>query len=304
MKFIISHGNEWLLLDLDSEFFGSNQALDLTNKTTLNPGQEQVVKTEMEPEMEAVDPMLTTVTTMTTRTVTVTKQPTIILAAAGNPQLHPQHSVSPPIVTIKTEPADQLSDAMEQTGVLINVYLYFYIHLSRWNWLTETRVNGHIVKIQPHVKMWNFLIINAGTFKARSTPLYIKVYIYVNWKCTLMMRVSCPEVFFGQLEANLNREHLVKLSHINSSHWAYTIHRLFFLDTFVSNSFSSEFSVFICKWGSQIIIQDSLSDKYIKLKINIEVLKINHWSNKHALGSQHWALEAIATFLSCTCINS
>lgn len=103
------------LEDLDSEFFGSNQALDLTNKTTLNPGQEQVVKTEMEPEMEAMDPMLTTVTTMTTRTVTVTKQPTIILAAAGNHQLHPQHSVSPPIVTIKTEPADQLSDAMEQT---------------------------------------------------------------------------------------------------------------------------------------------------------------------------------------------
>ncbi|XP_052709578.1 cyclic AMP-responsive element-binding protein 3-like protein 1 isoform X1 [Crassostrea angulata] len=103
------------LEDLDSEFFGSNQALDLTNKTTLNPGQEQVVKTEMEPEMEAMDPMLTTVTTMTTRTVTVTKQPTIILAAAGNPHLHPQHSVSPPIVTIKTEPADQLSDAMEQT---------------------------------------------------------------------------------------------------------------------------------------------------------------------------------------------
>lgn len=76
----------------------------------------------MEPEMEAMDPMLTTVTTMTTRTVTVTKQPTIILAAAGNPQLHPQHSVSPPIVTIKTEPADQLSDAMEQTGVLIFLY--------------------------------------------------------------------------------------------------------------------------------------------------------------------------------------
>lgn len=116
---------------MDSEFFGSNQALDLTNKTTLNPGQEQVVKTEMEPEMEAMDPMLTTVTAMTTRTVTVTKQPTIILAAAGNSQLHPQHSVSPPIVTIKTEPADQLSDAMEQTGVLISMYLYFYIHLSR-----------------------------------------------------------------------------------------------------------------------------------------------------------------------------
>lgn len=119
---------------MDSEFFGSNQALDLTNKTTLNPGQEQVVKTEMEPEMEAMDPMLTTVTTMTTRTVTVTKQPTIILAAAGNHQLHPQHSVSPPIVTIKTEPADQLSDAMEQTGVLISMYLYLciYIFISIW----------------------------------------------------------------------------------------------------------------------------------------------------------------------------
>lgn len=104
------------LEDLDSEFFGSNQALDLTNKTTLSAGQEQVIKTEIEPEMEPVDPMLTTVTTMTTRTVTVTKQPTIILAAAAsNSQLHPQHSVSPPIVTIKTEPVDQLSEAMEQT---------------------------------------------------------------------------------------------------------------------------------------------------------------------------------------------
>lgn len=105
--------------DLDSEFFGSNQALDLTNKTTLSAGQEQVIKTEIEPEMEPVDPMLTTVTTMTTRTVTVTKQPTIILAAAAsNSQLHPQHSVSPPIVTIKTEPVDHLSEAMEQTGAI------------------------------------------------------------------------------------------------------------------------------------------------------------------------------------------
>lgn len=41
--------------------------------------------------------------------------------------------------------------------------------------------------------------------------------MYVNWKCTLMMRVSCP-LSFSQTEANLNRGYLVKLSHINSSH--------------------------------------------------------------------------------------
>lgn len=98
------------LEDLDCEFFGSNQALDLTNKTTPLLTQEPVMKTEM----EAVDPMLTTVTTMTTRTLTMTKQPTIILAATPS-QLHPQHSVSSPIVTIKTEPVDHFSDAMEQT---------------------------------------------------------------------------------------------------------------------------------------------------------------------------------------------
>lgn len=102
------------LEDLDSEFFGSNQALDLTNKTNLTTGgQEVTIKTEL-PEVEPVDPMLTTVTTMTTRTLTVTKQPTIILAASPS-QLQTQHSISSPIVTIKTEPVDPLSEAMEQT---------------------------------------------------------------------------------------------------------------------------------------------------------------------------------------------
>lgn len=47
--------------------------------------------------------------------------------------------------------------------------------------------------------------------------IYIYIYVPVNWKCTLMMRVSCP-LSFSQTEANLNRGYLVKLSHINSSH--------------------------------------------------------------------------------------
>lgn len=51
-------------------------------------------------------------------------------------------------------------------------------------------------------------------------------------------------------------------------------------------------------------MQDSVSDKYFKLKIKIGVLKINHWSYKHAMGSQSRTLEAIATFLSCTCMNN
>lgn len=115
--------------DLETTFFGTNQALDLTNKlpisTSLAFSNNTIVKSE---PLEFVDPMLTTVTTMTTRTLASTRQPTIILATTTTPQIQADNTVPQviattltqpvvtPTVTIKAEPQDLFDIQMEQTG--------------------------------------------------------------------------------------------------------------------------------------------------------------------------------------------
>ncbi|KAK3097662.1 hypothetical protein FSP39_011872 [Pinctada imbricata] len=117
------------LEDLDTEFFVNNQALDLTNKA-VNSITENVNSLDQSRDskinigLESIDPTLTTITTMTTRSLT-NKQPSIILATSSTQQpssQQPSYQItqtnthcSSPIVTIKTEPRDYYSDSIEPT---------------------------------------------------------------------------------------------------------------------------------------------------------------------------------------------
>ena len=101
----------------DLDFFGNNQALDLSNTT----GTPQKVTPEMSINLNQpilnmtnkgteLEPVLPTITTTTTRSSILTKQPTIILATStqSRPTQVEQHVITQqaPIVTIKTEPLD------------------------------------------------------------------------------------------------------------------------------------------------------------------------------------------------------
>lgn len=117
--------------DLDSTFFSTTQALDLSSSKT--PCLSTIATTQSPLKSEslelAADPMLTTVTTMTTRTSTSTRQPTIILATTSSSASKIQYtsdsstpvitqaaqSVLAPTVTIKAEPFELLDNQMEQT---------------------------------------------------------------------------------------------------------------------------------------------------------------------------------------------
>ncbi|XP_060076354.1 cyclic AMP-responsive element-binding protein 3-like protein 2 [Ylistrum balloti] len=118
--------------DLDSTFFSTTQALDLSSSKTASVSavatSQSISALKSEP-VELADPMLTTVTTMTTRTSTTTRQPTIILATTSSSASKIQYttgsatpvitqaaqSVLAPTVTIKAEPFDLMDNQMEQT---------------------------------------------------------------------------------------------------------------------------------------------------------------------------------------------
>lgn len=104
----------------DLDFFGNNQALDLStgtpNKLTpeMSINLNQPLLTVVSKGSE-LDPIMPTITTTTTRPAMLTKPSTIILATSTQSQpMEPQVITQAPIVTIKTEPQDYI-DYSENT---------------------------------------------------------------------------------------------------------------------------------------------------------------------------------------------